>query len=185
MSVLPSRRRRARRSFARALESFGEMAALARQPETLARRAPAVSRWSVADQLEHLVLADRGILKTLHRLQAGEVDEGGGPTFAGRLVLLTRFIPRGAGQAHGVLHPKGVEAGDLRAAIAELESAFRDLEPELDALSRLRATARHPVLGRFDACRWLGFLDLHHRHHLRIVADIRRAAGEVESRESA
>src|SRR5260370_41616281 len=58
-----------RRLHARVLRQTALMAELARGPEAeLAARAPAVSGWSVAEQLEHLVLVDRAVLKSVRRI---------------------------------------------------------------------------------------------------------------------
>ena len=58
-----------RRSYARVLRQAALMVELAGGPEAeLAARAPAVSGWSVAEQLEHLLLVDRGVLKLMGRI---------------------------------------------------------------------------------------------------------------------
>jgi Mycothiol maleylpyruvate isomerase N-terminal domain len=107
-----------RRVHAQILRQLALMAELARGPEAeLAARAPAVSGWSVAEQLEHLVLVDRAVLKSVRRIladshgkaaQAGEPAQPGEPgqpaqpappapgiNLLGRLVLGTGFMPRG------------------------------------------------------------------------------------------
>lgn len=111
-----------RRVHAQVLRQLVLMAELAGGPEAeLAARAPAVSGWSVAEQLEHLVLVDRSVLKTVRRLlddPHGQAAQAAQPTqsaqtaqaaqparpaksappginLLGRVVLGTGFIPRG------------------------------------------------------------------------------------------
>src|ERR1700692_3824691 len=58
-----------RRVHAQILRQLALMAELARGPEAeLAAGARAVAGWSVAEQLEHLVLVGRAVLKSVRRL---------------------------------------------------------------------------------------------------------------------
>ena len=35
---------------------------------------------------------------------------------------------------------------------------------------------KHPYFGALDIAEWMRFMDVHHRHHLKIIRDIRKAA---------
>src|SRR5579864_3795534 len=114
-----------RRVHAQLLRQLALMAELARGPEAeLAARAPAVSGWSVAEQLEHLVLVDRSVLKGVRRLlddahgqwarpaQPAQPAQQAQPAppginLLGRIVLGTGFIPRGRARTLPPFQPGG------------------------------------------------------------------------------
>jgi hypothetical protein len=58
-----------------------------------------------------------------------------------------------------------------------LDELLTRLEPELPAIHVNDCTTEHPILGHFTPARWLRFLDIHHRHHEKIIKDILAAAG--------
>ena len=164
---------RTTRLHARILDQLDGYLALARDPAELARRAAGVSDWSVAQQLEHLSLSSDSILDGLEKIERGEITErGGGATLVGRVILLFGKIPRGKGKAPERVVPSGLDGA---ATVAAFEAAKRRFE-KLD-LARLEASAgtfSHPVFGHLTARQWLRFVDVHHRHHSRIIDDIRR-----------
>ncbi len=55
-----------------------------------------VSKWSVKDHLEHLSIANGGIVSWIERARDGDpkLDTGGRPSLAGWIVLLAGAIPR-------------------------------------------------------------------------------------------
>lgn len=168
-----------RRLHARVLRQTALMADLARGPEAeLAARAPAVSGWSVAEQLEHLLLVDRGVVKLLgHILDDPRPMPEAGINLEGRLVLLAGYIPRGLAQAPAPHLPTPSPAVVVRDGIPEIDRRLRELAPRLGELEGSRSRARHPRFGSLDGRQWLRFLAVHHHHHLKIVRDIRRARG--------
>jgi hypothetical protein len=168
-----------RRSYARVLRQAALMAELAGGPEAeLAARAPAVSGWSVAEQLEHLLLVDRGVLKALgHILDDPRPMPKAGINFEGRLVLLAGFIPRGRAQTPAANRPTAEPEAAVRAGIPEIERGLRALAPRLGELERSGGRARHPRFAGLGGRQWVRFLAVHHHHHLKIVRDIRRARG--------
>jgi len=167
---------------ARLVAQLGDLEALAR-PGRAARREPAISGWSVAEHLEHLLLAAEMILAGLDRLDRGAppAELGGGPRLLGRVVLFTGWIPRGRGTAPPRTVPGTVAVADLAPRYAGLRAGFGRLTARLAALERSRHTIRHPYFGPFRAVHWLEFCVIHNRHHLRIAAEIegvaRTAAG--------
>ena len=186
-----------RRVHAQILRQLALMAELARGPAAeLTARAPAVSGWSVAEQLEHLVLVDRSVLKSVRRLlddphrqsaQSAQPAHSAPPALpvpginlVGRVVLGTGFIPRGR---VGTLPPfqpgaaPAATAGDGIPGVAEIERGMRELGPRLGELETGRGRSRHPVFGGLGGRQWLRFVVVHHHHHLKIVRDIRRARG--------
>ncbi|HXO26032.1 MAG TPA: DinB family protein [Thermoanaerobaculia bacterium] len=184
-----------RRVHAQILRQLALMAELARGPEAeLAARVPAVSGWSVAEQLEHLVLVDRAVLKSVLRILDG--PHGRSPQLApptpptppappginllGRVVLGIGFIPRGRARTLPPFQPGAAltaAAGSGVVGIAEIERGMRQLEPRLGELEASGSRSRHPLFGGLGGRQWLRFVTVHHHHHLKIVRDIRRARG--------
>jgi DinB superfamily len=185
-----------RRVHARILRQLALMAELARGPEAeLAARAPAVSGWSVAEQLEHLVLVDRSVLKSVRRIlddphgkstQAAQTTQTAAPgiNLLGRVVLGTGFIPRGRARTMPPFQPGAAPAAAAAGAggvgvvgIEEIEREVRELAPRLGELEAGGGRSRHPLFGELGGRQWLRFVTVHHHHHLKIVRDIRRARG--------
>jgi hypothetical protein len=174
-----------RRVHAQILRQLALMAELARGPEAeLAARAPAVSGWSVAEQLEHLVLVDRAVLKSVRRIlddphgqPAQPAPPAPGINLLGRLVLGTGFMPRGRARTTAPYQPGAVPAAAAGAGIPEIERGMRELAPRLGELEARGGRSRHPRFGGLGGRQWLRFVTVHHHHHLKIVRDIRRARG--------
>lgn len=170
-----------RRWHRRWLLALDRCADLADRPDVCEARAPAVSGWSVGQQLEHLWRADTRILESIEQLaaaqEADEPAEGGGPTLLGHVILVTGFIPRGRAQAPASTTPTGLAPAELKSRLGALRDRAAALEPSLATLESVRATSPHPILGRFDPRTWVRFCGVHHAHHGRIVRDILEAAG--------
>jgi uncharacterized damage-inducible protein DinB len=150
----------------------------AERPEVCEARTPEVSAWSVGEQLEHLVLADRGILQAVQELTEPGANHGdaaatGGPTIIGRVILWTGFIPRGRGKAPDFAKPSGMSSADLAAELGEIRSDVEALGSRLGEIERIPAVRTHPVgLGSFTPAQWMRFAFVHHVHHAKIIRDI-------------
>jgi hypothetical protein len=138
-------------------------------------RAPAVSAWSVGEQLDHLLRASRSVLR---RIASPPVDKPPDPSpthLTGRLALWTGYMPRGVGKAPERILPQPHTSESLHesaAAVADLVSGLRGREKEIRAS---RDRFRHPFFGGFSAAQWVRFVEIHQHHHLKIAEDIRRA----------
>lgn len=131
-----------------------------------------VSAWPPLVHAEHMALAGHG---SVGQLDKALEREGGPPIhFFGRLVLLLGWIPRGIGKAPPTTAPKHIERAEIAALLEALRSRVTALD--LERIDRGRGRAHHPAFGGFTARQWLRFLDIHHRHHLRIVRDLKTAA---------
>jgi len=172
--MISSSLRTARHETDTILAQLSTLADLAKEEPSLELRAPAVSAWSIAEQLEHLRRSDVTIVDALTSLDVDGPREGS-PTFAGRLVLVTRYIPRGVGRAPGATQPLEVDLDSLARGLIDVRQGFDTLAAELERLARSRATIRHPALGHFTATQMLTFTAIHHHHHRKIIDDIRRA----------
>jgi len=132
-----------------------------------------VSKWSVGEQLEHVARANGLCVAAIEKLADGEGEARGGPTVAGRLVLLAGRIPRGRGTAPDPSRPQpGTDAGALRGELAKTRERTAALLSRLDGIRRSRVRRPHPVLGSFNARQWVRFAGVHARHHVAIVRDI-------------
>lgn len=155
---------------------------LAERAEVCATRSPEVSGWSVGEQLEHLLLADRKILKAIRQLAEASTDDGdegatGSPTIVGRVILWTGFIPRGRGKASQSVTPGGMSSTELTVGLAEIRDGVEALAPRLGEIERIRSVQPHPAgLGSFTPAHWVRFACVHHIHHAKIIRDILKAA---------
>lgn len=160
----------------RGLEAgISRCAALADDAEVLETRKPSVSGWSVGEHVDHLVLAEQALLEWVE----GAIDDpasrstGGAPNRTGRLVLVSGWIPRGRAKAPGPTVPDTPDLSLLPGRLADLARLSGRLEPRLSEVHASRTTFEHPILGHFTPAQWLRFLDVHHRHHEKIIRDIR------------
>lgn len=132
-----------------------------------------ISGWSVGLHVEHLWRADSGILGWIQkRLDDSAPASDGAPTRTGRAVLVSGWIPRGRAKAPAPSVPEGLDIASLPDRLVELRGLADALQPRLADLHASRATREHPILGHFTPAQWLRFLDVHHRHHDKIIRDI-------------
>ena len=142
--------------------------------EKLGRRAPEVSAWSVAEQLDHLT---KVLERALGLLASGPPRLERGINLVGRLLLAVGRLPRGVGKSPSAV--RGVErpASELRGAVARVRALVASLDDAGSALAGRHPVFPHPYFAGLTPAQTLRFLVVHTDHHLRIVADIRRATG--------
>ena len=141
-------------------------------------QAAKISQWTIGKQLEHLLLSDQTVLDRFERLIDGRHSPApGGKTMVGRALLWTGFIPRGFGKSPRAVQPSGRDAVDIEAGLQRLGERMGELTEQLPLLEEAGWRCRHPYFGALDIGEWMRFMDVHHRHHLKIVGDIRKAAG--------
>lgn len=150
--------------------------------ERLYVRVEAVSGWSPAQHVDHVLRALEMTARYVERLEEGEaVDAQRGPTLAGRVILLTGWIPRGRGDAPRMAQPDPRPVRHrLRVALREAMQRRERLLDRAAALQHVPGRIPHHLLGGFDAVEWVRFLQIHTRHHLAIVADIDRHRAAAE-----
>jgi hypothetical protein len=157
---------------AKVLGQLDQWLAIARDESPWTTAPGVVSAWPPLVHAEHMALAGQG---SVNQLDKALEREGGPPIgFMGRLVLLLGWIPRGIGKAPATTAPKHVERVEVTALLEALRTRVTTLD--LERIARGGGRAHHPAFGGFTARQWLRFLDIHHRHHLRIVQDLKRAA---------
>ena len=129
-------------------------------------RNPAISAWSVGDQIEHICMAAGGFAVVL--------ITGRGPSFAGahrdqkHEVLVDGVIPRGVIKVPAAGEPKtGRSADELTAMLKKTWSRVEKAASVADD-----RTADHPLLGPLTRDEMLRFTEVHTDHHLRIIDEI-------------
>ena len=143
-------------------------------PAVLARKAASVSAWSAAEHLEHLQLTGQMMLQSIEdALRTPPRDAEKRPIFLAYVVLWTGYIPRGKGQAPPEFLPRpgmGLEA--IRADLRRFREDLGRLALRLGEVARATGRARHPFFGFVTARQWLRMLEVHQRHHLKILAEL-------------
>jgi len=131
-------------------------------------RAPGVSGWSVGMHVHHCCLATVGICRFL------AASEPPPPrsrfSMLRSFVLLSGRIPRGRGKAPDRSVPRDdVSRAELMGFIDECERMLA-VAKQLDRCTWFE----HFAFGIRDRNKAVRFIDIHNRHHLRIIGDIVR-----------
>ena len=164
---MPSSYQRSRQQLLLQLTKIGS---LLEQENTLVEP---VSTWSVYEHLEHLLVADQGIVELLKAKE--EPPETVPRTLTGRIVMFTGRIPRGRAKSPKHVVPSLRERSELLAIKSSIDQNISALDHE--ELSHYRkAVGNHPYFGSFTPAEWLKFMVIHNNHHLRIVSDITSAS---------
>lgn len=100
-------------------------------------------------------------------------------SLVGRLVLWLGFIPRGQGRTPDPFRPEAVSAAGLRHDLADVRHRLAALAASLGVIQRSDASFRHYIFGEMMPAEWLRYLGVHHHHHMKIIRDLRRAAGRA------
>lgn len=144
---------------------------------------PAPAVWSIAEIMEHLVIAEQGCINRVwaaadglrrgHRVWTGE------PIHRGRsieeVVALT-WAPRQ--EAPEIARPR--RGGPLSYWIVALtcnQSLLEALPATLEGLDLIEIITPHPVSGPLDARQWLAFVRFHLDRHRAQIQAVTRAPG--------
>ena len=125
-----------------------------------------VSKWSVGMQIEHCLLGTRGICNAVvhSKPYSGKIKK----SFVRRAIFLTGIIPRGRGKSPAAAIPNEQST----------ESALRELlaEANLSAQKAVEADRdcwwKHFAFGVMKRDEALKFVEIHNKHHLKIISDI-------------
>lgn len=124
-----------------------------------------VSESSVGWQIDHSLKVINGII---HQLKASSNDTKPKRTLLGNFCLITRYIPRGRGKAPKVvLPPEIIKLNDLTEQLKAARIAIADYS-EINS----KATFKHPYFGILNKTSTFNFLEVHTKHHLKIIEDI-------------
>jgi DinB superfamily len=132
-----------------------------------------VSASSVGWHIAHTLLVNNRIITGLGKSNAA--DYKGKFSVKKIIILITGKIPRGRGKAPDAVMP----SNDFTAASLQqhVDTALQKIK-ELDALQS-NNFIEHPVFGNLNLKNTKRFLEIHARHHLRIIDDIIRAENKV------
>ena len=141
---------------------------------------PEISLWCIAEQLNHLILADDLSVRNVRTVAKGSGmllrhPEKRDPE---ALAILTRGrFPRGQAEApRFVRPPKVVDVPLCRRFLDEIEAELVVIEAALPALLAETRCVPHQVLGDLTGPEWLRFARAHSVHHLLIVRDLLAAS---------
>ncbi|GAA4270886.1 DUF1569 domain-containing protein [Aquimarina gracilis] len=125
-----------------------------------------VSKVAVAWHLDHSLKVINAICDTLQASNPGTYKKNFN---AARLFSFTLgFIPRGRAQSpKSVIPPDTIRTDDI---VSQLSSA-RDKLIALEGLDE-KSNFKHPVFNRLNKRQAKRFIEIHTRHHLKIVKDI-------------
>jgi hypothetical protein len=144
--------------------------------ERFLSRSASVSAWSIGQHLVHLAKANLKMAGAIRKILAGDAGPSrSGPTLVGRAVLTSGWIPRGVGVAPDYTTPESTSPGQIEESLRMSLAAVRELGGSLSEIDRSRGRLDHFAFGGLCPMQWLRALDVHTRHHLKIIRDIERA----------
>ena len=125
-----------------------------------------VSEWSVGMQIEHCLLGTTGICNALvnSKPYTGKIKK----RFWRRIIFITGIIPRGRGKSPDAAMPneQTTESG-----LCEL-LAEANLSAQKAAASDCDCCWEHFAFGVMKRDDALKFVEIHNKHHLKIISDI-------------
>ena len=137
--------------------------------------APSVSKWSIGEQIEHLLFVDARTCERIANPSPSNQIEIRRATLLSRLPVMLGFIPRGKIKAPEVAIPKKISKDALVAELGLVKERVMNLPTIEQELLESRDLIPHPRLGGLTRKEWLRFLQVHQHHHLKIIQDILRA----------
>ena len=130
------------------------------------KRNPAITQTDIGWQLDHSLKVINGVSTILAKTDPKKYKKDF--NFKRSVLFTLSFIPRGLGKAPKiVMPPDNITAEDLH---AQLHSA----KNHIDSLDQVHAKAyfNHHIFGTLNKANTLHFLEVHTKHHLKIVNDI-------------
>lgn len=125
-----------------------------------------VSKWSIGMQIQHSLIATANILKSMSESEPGaETPKFSLPRF---FVMTFGRLPRGKGKAPEVSHPEPSPSEETLREVLARARAAQETAKQADPACYWR----HFVFGVLPRDQALKFVEIHNRHHLRIIDDI-------------
>lgn len=156
-------------SLARLRAQLEQIRALAQSPDIFEAN-ERISRWSVAEHLDHLIKVSGAIVRRV--CEENPPVEPRGISFTGRVVLACGWMPRGVGKAPKHVYGARATPVELEAAATKLEKSIAAVVPAMLALRT--PTVPHPRFGGLTPAQAMRFVVIHNAHHLKIVTEILR-----------
>jgi len=154
---------------------FAEDLASRYEKGDLALLETSISKWSFGQQLEHLYMATHYVLDRLYEAMDAE-ETADHPSLWGHAFIAGGYIPRGLFPTIPQLVPGSGTRAEILPLKESLQVRLGQLEWNLEQINASPGRSPHPRMKHLLARHWLFFLDVHHRHHLRIMRDILKAA---------
>jgi DinB superfamily len=154
------------------------LAAVARVPEALRQLRPAPDAWSVAEVLEHLHRAERGIAKLIGQTLEQGKAKGLEPEreIGSMLGSLDRYgLARRDTRVRSpeFVLPRGeLTAAQALAALAESRNRLRAAVRACDGCAIGRLTFPHAILGPLTLYQWILFVGEHEARHALQIREI-------------
>ncbi|MBO6574703.1 MAG: DinB family protein [Rhodothermales bacterium] len=148
---------------------------LQREDDSLFKLAPAVSGWSVANQLHHTAGATALMLVAVDRIakQKSPAQEGGTINAIGRAVLFSRRMPRGRAKApQRTVPPESFAREDLEVAVARSRRVYDSIPETFELAAPSAWRTEHPYFGWMGPDQWMKLAIVHADHHFAIIREI-------------
>ncbi len=154
---------------------YGRLAGYAAlSEEQLSRVQPESSKWSPAQHLFHVLLANEMSLKNAESLVArkGMLIRPFGALSSGAEAIIARGrIPRGAAESPRFVRPRDkVDLGFVRDLVGSTLAQVKALDAA--TVEDAPDCVPHQILGDLSATEWLRFARMHTAHHLVIVREL-------------
>jgi len=132
------------------------------------------SVWSIAQHLEHTILAIRLNRRALLAIERGR-DDGPHPPPGPEWdqIRSSGKIPRGVAESPSVVLPSDAPcASELRKMLLKEIDSWASLRPRISIWGGLTGRIAHPSLGALTPWEWLQFARIHTAHHQAIIGEI-------------
>ncbi len=141
------------------------------------------AEWSIAENVEHLVLAEQGCINRVWAAADGLRRKH--PVWTGEPIHRGKTIEKVVAETWGARQQAPeVAAPRRRGPLAFWIVALRCNQPlleavasALDGLDALSVVTPHPISGPWDAGQWLSFIRFHLDLHGQQIEEVRRASG--------
>ncbi|MEM8963207.1 MAG: DinB family protein [Acidobacteriota bacterium] len=156
---------------------LAELATLTADATLFSSRSDKVSGWSIGQQIEHLVVVNETVLAKVEEVLAAEGDQkvGGLKPIGFVALTLGRFV-RGVARAPRATRPRDVDRTEMVERLGAQQEVWRAIGERLPAIAASKNRFPHPYFGGLTPAQWIRFIGVHNRHHMRIIADIRKKA---------
>ena len=124
-----------------------------------------VSASSVGWQIEHILLTIKIILEGLKT--SNPQDYKWKLNILRVVVYTTKKIPRGRAKAPSIVRPEKYDEATIRHHLQKVKDALKNTE-EMHA----KQFINHPFFGHLRMEKTITFLEIHTKHHLKIIDDI-------------
>jgi len=143
-------------------------------PDARWRLRPAGQEWSMAETVEHVVLANRSVLGALGRALAAPLADGAerldDAAISAAMFRSAGPAPPGAGEPTGCYATRAEGVAALAAARDAIAAWANDTALDLRAHG-----LAHPVFGTFDGIQWILFAAAHTDNHVPQLCALREA----------